>query len=215
MRKNKTNKLNTLAILLCSLVPLTSSSETTTEVDPRITQSRQAVMFFADALIAELKFSLEADGPGRAIRVCHIEAPLITKDISQQYNLQIGRTSLKTRNPNNNPDEWETKVLQQFEHRKQNGEAIATLEFFEVMHEYEGQEAQVSGKDRKPGQTSEKTKAGFRYMKAIPTKGLCLTCHGETLAESVKATLAELYPEDKATGFKLGDIRGAFSIIQK
>ena len=191
MRINKTHTLQLFTALLCTLIPFTATAETTTETDPRVTQSRQAVMLFADTLIAELKYSLEEGGPDRAIRVCHIEAPQITKDISEQRNWQISRTSLKTRNPNNNPDEWETEVLKQFEQRKQKGEDIATLEYY------------------------EKTKEGFRYMKAIPTKGLCLTCHGETLAEPVKATLAELYPEDNATGFKVGDIRGAFSIIQK
>ena len=191
MRKTKTHTLELFTALLCALIPFTTTAETTTETDPRVTQSRQAVMLFADTLIAELKYSLEEGGPDRAIRVCHIEAPQIAKDISDHHNWQISRTSLKTRNPKNNPDEWETEVLQQFEQRKQNGEAIATLEYYET------------------------TKEGFRYMKAIPTKGLCLTCHGETLAEPVKATLAELYPEDKATGFKLGDIRGAFTIIQK
>jgi Protein of unknown function (DUF3365) len=191
MRINKTHTLHTLTILLCSLIPFTTSSETTTEIDQRVSQSREAVKFYADVLIAELKYSLEEGGPVRAIKVCKVEAPQIAKDISDQNNWRIGRTSLKTRNPKNNPDEWEAKVLQQFEQRKQNGGTIATLEF------------------------SETTKEGFRYMKAIPTKGLCLTCHGETLAEPVKATLEELYPEDKATGFKVGDIRGAFSIIQK
>jgi uncharacterized protein DUF3365 len=191
MRINKTHTLHTLTILLCSLIPFTTSSETTTEIDQRVSQSREAVKFYADVLIAELKYSLEEGGPVRAIKVCKVEAPQIAKDISDQNNWRIGRTSLKTRNPKNNPDEWEAKVLQQFEQRKQNGGTIATLEF------------------------SETTKEGFRYMKAIPTKGLCLTCHGETLAEPVKAKLAELYPEDKATGFKIGDIRGAFSIIQK
>lgn len=231
MRINKTHIPQLITILLCSLIPFTTSSETTIDVDPRVTQSRGAVMLFADALIAELKYSLEEGGSARAIRVCHIEAPQIAKDISEQRNWQISRTSLKTRNPKNNPDEWETKVLQQFEQRKQQGEDISTLEFFEVIHEYEVQEAQVSGdaymdiggsetqeakaEDRKSDQTSEETEDGFRYMKAIPTKGLCLTCHGEALTEPVKATLAELYPEDKATGFKVGDIRGAFSIIQK
>ena len=190
MRINKTHTIQLFTALLCTLIPFTAAAETTTETDPRVTQSRQAVMLFADTLIAELKYSLEEGGPDRAIRVCHVEAPQITKDISEQRNWQIGRTSLKTRNPNNNPDEWETQVLQQFEQRKQKGEDIATLEY------------------------SETTKAGFRYMKAIPTKGLCLTCHGETLAEPVKATLAELYPEDNATGFIVGDIRGAFSIKQ-
>lgn len=146
MRINKTHTLHTLTLLLCSLISFTTSSETTTDADPRITQSRQAVMLFADALIAELKYSLEEGGPSRAIRVCHIEAPQITKDISEQRNWQISRTSLKTRNPKNNPDEWETKVLQQFEQRKQKGEAIATLEYY------------------------EKTKAGFRYMRLSPPK---------------------------------------------
>ncbi len=52
----------------------------------------------------------------------------------------------------------------------------------------------------------------FRYMKAIPTAEPCLTCHGVNVAEPVKAKLAQLYPQDQATGFKAGDIRGAFTI---
>ena len=78
-----------------------------------------------------------------------------------------------------------------FEQRKQQGEAIAKIEYY------------------------EETEQGFRYMKAIPTKGLCLTCHGETLSEPVKAALLKHYPDDTATGFNVGDIRGAFTIIQK
>lgn len=40
----------------------------------------------------------------------------------------------------------------------------------------------------------------------------CLQCHGpeESLALSVKDTLTELYPEDAATGFAVGDLRGWF-----
>jgi hypothetical protein len=30
----------------------------------------------------------------------------------------------------------------------------------------------------------------------------------------VAKTLAEFYPDDKARGFKVGDIRGAFTIVQ-
>jgi uncharacterized protein DUF3365 len=57
-------------------------------------------------------------------------------------------------------------------------------------------------------------KQTFRYMKAISTKGMCLTCHGDKIPSKVSEKLDELYPEDKARGFKKGDIRGAFSIIQ-
>jgi hypothetical protein len=42
--------------------------------------------------------------------------------------------------------------------------------------------------------------------------GVCVTCHGpaEGLAEEVRVRLAELYPDDQATGFAEGDLRGWF-----
>ena len=43
---------------------------------------------------------------------------------------------------------------------------------------------------------------------------LCLGCHGKSIAPEVKAKLAELYPEDKATGFSEGDLRGAFVVTR-
>jgi hypothetical protein len=46
------------------------------------------------------------------------------------------------------------------------------------------------------------------------TNPRCLNCHGkpENLAPEVKEMLAHLYPEDKAVGYELGDLRGAFSV---
>ncbi|MBL1141574.1 MAG: DUF3365 domain-containing protein [Proteobacteria bacterium] len=178
-------------VLFCLLTSFSASSETATEVDLRVNKSRATVKTFAGKLVKELKQALEEGGPVKAIKVCNIEAPQIAGELSEQHKLRIGRTSLKIRNPNNEADAWEQAVLQQFEQRKLQGEDIATLEYF------------------------EETEKGFRYMKAIPTKGLCLACHGEALSESVKTTLTEYYPNDKATGFKTGDIRGAFTLIQK
>jgi Protein of unknown function (DUF3365) len=178
--------------VFCLLFTLTTfSSGPLKDIDPRVAESRAAVKAFGGLLVKELKNALEEGGPVKAIKVCNIEAPQIAESVSDDLDIQIARTSLKTRNPNNNPDNWEQNVLEQFEQRKQNGEAIDSLEY------------------------SEETDAGFRYMKAIPTKGLCLTCHGETLSDPVKATLAEYYPNDTATGFNIGDIRGAFTIIKK
>jgi hypothetical protein len=55
----------------------------------------------------------------------------------------------------------------------------------------------------------------FRYMKAIPTDEICLNCHGgDTVKPEVAAKLAEFYPDDQARGFSVGDIRGAFTIVQ-
>ena len=50
-------------------------------------------------------------------------------------------------------------------------------------------------------------------MRAIPTEALCLTCHGETLAPELAAAIAREYPNDQATGFKLGELRGAFRVV--
>jgi len=61
-------------------------------------------------------------------------------------------------------------------------------------------------------------KKEFRFMKAIGMPPLeqmpCLKCHGENIDPKVAAKLDELYPNDKARGYKVGDIRGAFTIRQ-
>ena len=46
----------------------------------------------------------------------------------------------------------------------------------------------------------------------IHLKTQCLTCHGEQnqIADDVKEELAKRYPDDTATGFKDGDLRGWF-----
>lgn len=50
----------------------------------------------------------------------------------------------------------------------------------------------------------------LRAVKPLNIAQNCLNCHGQTdqLAEGVAEALGEHYPNDKATGYKLGDIRG-------
>ena len=55
----------------------------------------------------------------------------------------------------------------------------------------------------------------FRFMKAIPTGGVCLVCHGTELSPEVSQVLADLYPMDQATGYSEGDIRGAFVVTRQ
>ena len=176
-------------LIFCSLFLLNTVSADS-HIDPRILESRKAVQELAERLVNELSAAMTIGGPENAVKVCHIYAPKTTDTVSEKFQMQVGRTSLKTRNPNNNPDEWERKVLEQFEQRLKDGGDPSKLEY------------------------SEETGDGFRYMKAIPTKGLCLTCHGENIQEPLKETLSELYPQDNATGFKEGDLRGAFTILQ-
>ena len=50
------------------------------------------------------------------------------------------------------------------------------------------------------------------YMKAIPTGAVCLACHGNSLSPEIEASLNARYPHDRARGYALHDIRGAFTI---
>jgi hypothetical protein len=44
-----------------------------------------------------------------------------------------------------------------------------------------------------------------------------VNCHGpdETLSDAVKARLDSEYPHDRATGHKLGDVRGAVTVKRR
>ncbi|HET9702024.1 MAG TPA: DUF3365 domain-containing protein [Burkholderiales bacterium] len=160
-------------------------------------EARKTSAEFGQKLGAELKKSLEAGGPEAAIGVCKDIAPAISSELSRRKGWQVTRVSLKTRNPLLGlPDAWEQKVLADFDRRVAAGEKPETLEFAEAVTEPQGQ--------------------SLRYMKAIPTQELCLTCHGpaDKIAPGLKQKLTEQYPHDKATGYAAGQVRGAFSIKQ-
>ena len=53
-----------------------------------------------------------------------------------------------------------------------------------------------------------------RQAIVIAADAPCLACHGSKIAPEVSDKLKALYPKDQATGYKTGDIRGAFSIRQ-
>lgn len=155
-------------------------------------QGQHAIQAFSEALKSALLSAMESGGPTEAVAVCKDVAPLIASELSNQYNFNIARTSLKVRNPNNVADVWEKAVLNQFENSKNQGAEIGDLKISELVTQGNQQER--------------------RLMKAIPTGQLCLTCHGENIEPTLQTRLQELYPDDEATGFKLGDIRGAFTI---
>jgi hypothetical protein len=164
------------------------------DTEKRIAESRATIKAFGMKLKGELQAAMQAGGPGNAIKVCNQVAPVIASDISMEKGWRVARTSLKTRNSSNNPDAWETKVMESFEKRKAAGESVEKMEFSEIV--------EVNGNK------------SFRYMKAIPTGTVCLKCHGTMIDPKIEAKLDSLYPDDQARGFNKGDIRGAFTITQ-
>jgi len=48
------------------------------------------------------------------------------------------------------------------------------------------------------------------YLEPIKLDELCTTCHGTAVAPELQARISERYPGDRATGFPVRDVRGAF-----
>jgi len=180
-------------IIIIAIVCGTASASETGDED-RAVASRAVVNTFKKVLVSELQRHMGAGGPAAAINMCNTRAPAISASLSEAHNWSIGRTSLKIRNSANAPDDWERGVLERFETQKASAAEGETLEYYEVV-EQEG-------------------KPVYRYMQAIIMRTACLTCHGSNLDPTVSQMLSDLYPNDLATGYEAGDIRGAFTISQ-
>lgn len=120
-------------------------------------------------------------GPANAIAVCKTEAPHIARDLSVD-GVVMGRSSHKLRNHANVAPEWVTPILETF----------------------------VSNAGA-PTPTSVDLGGGrYGYVEPIMTQPLCLSCHGSSLHPDIAARIGELYPDDEATGFSEGELRGVF-----
>lgn len=164
------------------------------DVQGRLEASRGAAKELFETLRNEMQTAVQTGGPVAAIEVCHDKAQALTRQLSEAKGWRVARTSHKLRNDKNAPDAWEAKVLEEFQKRKAAGESLETMEYHEVVD--------AGGK---------KT---FRYMKAIPMGGVCSNCHGPVLKPEVVKKLDAYYPNDRARGFQVGDLRGAFTIEQ-
>lgn len=159
--------------------------------------SRKTALEFMQKLGATLKQQLESGGAESAVGVCKQYAPALAAEYSGDGRV-VKRVSLKPRNQTLGiPDAWEKQTLEGFDHELTGGKPIASMEKSTVVETAEGR--------------------WFRYMKAIPTQPMCLQCHGQPyqISDGVKALLAKDYPDDKATGYSAGAVRGAVSIKLK
>lgn len=181
-----------LALLPTLILAACASSPSAEKQAAMADEARKAAGMLVQSLGGELKQAMAAGGPENAIGVCKDKAPRIAADVSAQTGLQIKRVSPKNRNPGAVPDAWESQAQADLEKRLAAGEKPETLDMWQVV-------------DTPSGKV-------FRYAKALPTAAVCLNCHGENIADPVKAKLAAEYPADKATGYKAGMLRGLISI---
>lgn len=127
-----------------------------------------------------------------AAEVCSNVAQQMTKDYAEEKGISVHRVSLKLRNSLNRPDKFEKKRLKIFE--REIAENQTASEYYEIV---EKDDEQI-----------------LRYMKPVIIQEMCLKCHGSEsqIPADVRRILAVNYPKDRATGYKLGDVRGAISV---
>ncbi|TYO99359.1 uncharacterized protein DUF3365 [Geothermobacter ehrlichii] len=176
-----------LAILLLCPGQLPAADEAALKAE-----ANAVIKTYVTRLKGALRGALAEGGPVRAIETCRLQAPAFAEEISRSTGWQVGRTSLRVRNPDNRPDAWEKAALEEFERQHRRGVPAAKLVRATIVEDEQGRR--------------------FRFLKAIPTGKLCLVCHGEKIAPAVRQALRKNYPGDRATGFSQGDLRGAFTL---
>lgn len=182
----KTSSIVAAALFASFFAPIVNAED-----DAQLVEARKVATILPPKLLVALQQEISKSGPVGAIPVCRDMAPEMAGEISRETGWKIKRVSLKPRNAARaTPDVWEKAALEDFDRRAAAGDAPAQLEKGEMVDNE------------------------FRYVKALPTQALCLGCHGsaDQLSPGVKTVLAELYPDDLATGYSLGQIRGAISV---
>lgn len=193
-------KMNKIVIKMALLLLVITVSACVTKISSKeatlkyLDESRNTALEFRKRLSGVQKEQMESVGAENAIPVCKVIAPAMTAEYSIDGR-ELKRVSLKARNKVlGTPDAWEKEVLEGFDKAQREGKPVDAMEASTVSQDADGR--------------------WFRYMKAIPTQPQCLQCHGKPtdISSGMKALLTQEYPDDRATGYSVGEIRGAISI---
>jgi hypothetical protein len=161
---------------------------------PEVEQARAVATKVVEETKSVLESALKGGQPAAALGVCASVAQNIARRHEQQ-GWRVRRVSERVRNLADTPDAEELAVLRAW------------------------QDAHAAGRLTPVTERQEIVTAGGRryvhYMKPIFIAApVCLQCHGapDKLAPGVADALKEMYPRDQATGYAVGDLRGAVSV---
>ena len=183
-----------VSIVLSSFF-LIQCSENKHEVsENQLAGMRTTATDFMKELKGVLIEQIQTGGVLQAVSVCSDTAQILTNEFGLSKGLFIRRVSLKNRNTNNYPDDFEKGVLNRFQLLHQNNGLTSETEYAEI--------------------TTEDDIKYLRYLKPIVIQAECLNCHGNEsdMMPEVNKLITQKYPDDKAKGYKTGDLRGAVSI---
>ncbi len=145
-----------------------------------------------EQLTAQLEQAIAANGPVGALDFCKVNALPILKSLETKHAVTLRRVSSQPRNPGDAPNPQELPLLDAYTYNAENNissdPSIQKIENGEVL----------------------------LYTKPIVlANALCLSCHGDAkkdIAPETAAKLKQLYPQDPATGYAIGDLRGMWAL---
>lgn len=188
--RNNYMNMRLLAITLIMLLFSCTNSKKE-DLTPYLSKGRNITEITQQELLKNVSSAMTKGGSAYAIDYCNVKAMPLTDSISQNQQVSISRKSLKNRNPEN----------------KASGKEVTLLEFYEKQH--------LAKKEI--GDTVLVINEKYTYFKPIKLgMDACLKCHGDPKTEIDSTTLSKLrklYPEDHATGYQKGDLRGMWKVV--
>lgn len=138
-----------------------------------------------------LKNTIQSEGTIEALSYCNVRAYSLVDSLSRAYSADIRRVSLRLRSPADAPDSIERELLEAYEYSIEQELSVS-------------ENIQDADEDY------------LLYTRPILIgQEMCLQCHGEigkTLSLDTFEAIKDLYPADSATGHKMNELRGMWSI---
>ncbi|WP_374474351.1 DUF3365 domain-containing protein [Arenimonas sp.] len=178
------------ALVACGGATAPGPATTRPEAADAQARAQAALKDFGDRLRTELREAMTRNGAPAAVDFCHVQAPRIAEQVMAEHGVRLGRVAVpgRNRNPGNVAEGWLQELAVSFQAAVDTGGAP---------------EAQMAV-------IREDVPAGveLRLARGIRVEAACLMCHGDNIAPEIAARIAEHYPQDRATGFSEGDLRG-------
>lgn len=145
-----------------------------------------------EQLMSTLRKAIDEKGVAGAVEFCNAQALPIVESVGKEYGVEVRRVSNRYRNPADQPRKDEEALLGAYEYNQDTGQSsepnIQKLQKGEVL----------------------------LYTRAIKIPGqFCLNCHGDPntdIDSEVVDKINNLYPNDRAKGHEVGDLRGMWSV---
>lgn len=158
--------------------------------DQRIAKGAAASSALLQKLGGEVKKNMETSGPVKTLEFCSMNALPMTEQVGKEHGTKIQRLSLKNRNPLNAATGEDKALLEQWETMLKNGQSLPSHELKKLS-----------------------SSQSVYYKPILINNEACLKCHGDIASGSpLGKAIATTYPEDKALGYKMGDLRGMVKV---